>query len=102
MADESKTPLYEDPYCDDEEEEMDRRISQVAFVAYQQAKMKGIPVARYDAEKKAAYLLYPDGHREYVDKPPEKAPASAGLARQGSGQHERRGPRYSPESSGRQ
>ena len=58
MTDESKTPLYEDPYCDDEEE-MDRRISQVAFVAYQQAKMKGIPVARYDAEKKAAYLLYP-------------------------------------------
>ena len=46
MADESKTPLYEYPYCDDEEE-MDRRISQVAFVAYQQAKMKGIPVARY-------------------------------------------------------
>ena len=62
MADESKTPLYEDPHCDDEDEEMDRRISQVAFVAYQQAKMKGIPVARYDAEKKAAYLLYPDGH----------------------------------------
>ena len=66
MADESKAPLYEDPHCDDEDEEMDRRISQVAFVAYQQAKMKGIPVARYDAEKKATYLLYPDGHREYV------------------------------------
>lgn len=29
--------------------------------------MKGIPVARYDAEKKATYLLYPDGHREYVE-----------------------------------
>ena len=42
MADESKTPLYEDPDCD-EEEEMDRRISQVAFVAYQQAKMKAFP-----------------------------------------------------------
>lgn len=41
MADESKAPLYEDPHCDDEDEEMDRRISQVAFVAYQQAKMKG-------------------------------------------------------------
>lgn len=78
MTDESKTPLYEDPYCDDEEE-MDRRISQVAFVAYQQAKMKGIPVARYDAEKKAAYLLYPDGHREYVDKPPEKVPGVSQL-----------------------
>ena len=46
---------------------MDRRISSVTFEAYQRAKMKGIPVARYDAERKAAYLLYPDGHREYVD-----------------------------------
>ena len=27
----------------------------------------------------------------------DAAPASAGLARQGSGQHERRGPRYSPD-----
>ena len=48
--------------------EMDRRIASVAFEAYQRAKMKGIPVARYDAERKAAYLLYPDGHREYVDE----------------------------------
>ena len=72
MVDESKTLRYEGLHCDDEDEEMDRRISQVAFVAYQQAKMKGLPVARYDAEKKATYLLYPDGHREYVDKPPEK------------------------------
>ena len=40
---------------DDEEDdaEMDRRISSVAFEAYQRAKMKGIPVARYGAEKKA-------------------------------------------------
>ena len=46
---------------------MDRRISSVAFEANQRAKMRDIPVARYDAERKAAYLLYPDGHREYVD-----------------------------------
>ena len=59
MADESKTPLYEDLHCDNE-----------------------------DAEKKAAYLLYPDGHREYVDKPPEKVPASAGLAPQNQVQWE--------------
>ena len=81
----AKRCFYEDPHCDDEDEEMDRRISQVAFIAYQQAKMKGLPVARYDAEKKATYLLYPDGHCEYVDKPPEKAPSSAGLAPQKSG-----------------
>lgn len=90
MADESKTPIYEDPHCDDEDEEIDRRISQVAFVAYQQAKMKGLPVARYDAEKKATYLLYPDGHREYVDKPPEKASSSTGLAPQNQVQWEQK------------
>ena len=90
MADESKTLLYEAPHCDDEDEEMDRRISQVAFVAYQQAKMKGLPVARYDAEKKATYLLYPDGHREYVDKPPEKAQSSAGLTPQNQVQWEQK------------
>lgn len=69
---------------------MDRRISQVVFVAYQQAKMKGIPVARYDSEKKATYLLYPDGHREYVEKPPEKAPPSTGLAPQNHVQWEQK------------
>ncbi len=90
MTDESKTLLYEAPHCDDEDEEMDRRISQVAFVAYQQAKMKGLPVARYDAEKKATYLLYPDGHREYVDKPPEKAPSSTGLTPQNQVQWEQK------------
>lgn len=51
---------------EEDDAEMNCRISSVAFEAYQQAKMKGIPVARYDAERKAAYLLYPDGHREYV------------------------------------
>ena len=86
----AKRRFMKTPHCDDEDEEMDRRISQVAFVAYQQAKMKGIPAARYDAEKKAAYLLYPDGHREYVDKPPEKVPASAGLAPQNQVQWEQK------------
>ena len=45
----AKRRFMKTPHCDDEDEEMDRRISQVAFVAYQQAKMKGLPVARYDA-----------------------------------------------------
>ena len=44
----------------------------------------------YDAEKKATYLLYPDGHREYVDKPPEKVSSSAGLAPQNHVQYEQK------------
>lgn len=63
----SKRHTLEELDNEEDDAEMDRRISSVAFEAYQRAKMKGIPVARYDAERKAAYLLYPDGHREYVD-----------------------------------
>ena len=44
----------------------------------------------YDAEKKAAYLLYPDGHREYVNKPPEKVPPSTGLTPQNHVQWEQK------------
>ena len=63
----SKRHTLEELDNEEDDAEIDRRISSVAFEAYQQAKMKGIPVARYDAERKAAYLLYPDGHRAYVD-----------------------------------
>lgn len=63
----SKRHTLEELDNEEDDAEMNCRISSVAFEAYQQAKMKGIPVVRYDAERKAAYLLYPDGHREYVD-----------------------------------
>ena len=63
----SKRHTLEELDNEEDDAEMNCRISSVAFEAYQQAKMKGIPVARYDAERKAAYLLYSDGHREYVD-----------------------------------
>ena len=52
MTDERKSPLYEDTHCDDEDAEMDRRISQVAFVAYQQAKMKSLPVPAMTQRKR--------------------------------------------------
>ena len=42
---------------EEDDAEMDRRISSVAFEAYQRAKMKGIPVTRYDAERRVAYLM---------------------------------------------
>ena len=34
--------------------------------AIEEAKAKGIPIARYDNDLKKAYLEYPDGRREYV------------------------------------
>ena len=30
-------------------------------------KEKGYPIARFDAEKKKAYLEYPDGSRDYIE-----------------------------------
>ena len=30
-------------------------------------RIKGLPTAKYDAEKKQAYLEYPDGRKEYVN-----------------------------------
>ena len=29
-------------------------------------KIKGLPTSGYDAESKRAYILYPDGRKEYV------------------------------------
>ena len=52
---------------EEKDAEMSRCNSSVDFEAYQQTKMKDIPVTRYDAGRRAAYLLYPDGHKEYVE-----------------------------------
>lgn len=35
--------------------------------AIRDTKAKGNPVAKYDLAKKAVYLEYPDGRKEYVD-----------------------------------
>ena len=34
--------------------------------AIEEAKAKGIPIARYDNDLERAYLEHPDGRREYV------------------------------------
>ena len=31
-------------------------------------RIKGLPVARYDMERRQSYLEYPDGRREYREK----------------------------------
>ncbi|MBR5975768.1 MAG: hypothetical protein IK020_11370 [Clostridiales bacterium] len=49
-----------------EDEDMDARARQAVKVAIEKAKFLKKPIARYDEEKKQAYLEYPDGRREYV------------------------------------
>ena len=49
------------------EAEEDRLIKRSVLEAIAKAKACGKPVARYDTEKKKAFLEYEDGNREYID-----------------------------------
>ena len=47
--------------------DMDRRAKAAVKAAIQRAKVCNKPIAKYDARKKKAYLLYPNGVKEYVE-----------------------------------
>ncbi len=47
------------------ETEVDKRFVKAIEIAKEISRAKGKPTCEYDVEKKAPYLLYPDGHREY-------------------------------------
>ncbi|MDR0875166.1 MAG: type II toxin-antitoxin system RelB/DinJ family antitoxin [Clostridiales Family XIII bacterium] len=48
-------------------EDLSRAFSEAAASAVAENQSRGLPVARYDGTKGAAYLEYGDGRREYVD-----------------------------------
>ena len=50
-----------------EEIDMDKRAKAAVNAAIQQAKVCGKPIAKYDARKKKAYLLYPNGEKKYIN-----------------------------------
>lgn len=50
-----------------EELDMDKRAKAAVKAAIQRAKVCNKPIAKYDARKKKAYLLYPNGEKEYVN-----------------------------------
>lgn len=49
------------------EEETDKRAKSATHAAIVKAKVCKTPIARYDFEKKMAYLEYEDGKREYIE-----------------------------------
>ena len=55
-----------DSTCGISDEELTQRFKESIRIDDEIRKIKGLPVARYDDEKKQAYLEYPDGRREYV------------------------------------
>ena len=52
--------------CGISDEEMTRRFEESIRIDEEVRKVQGLPVARYDADEKKAYLLYPDGRIQYV------------------------------------
>ncbi len=52
---------------DFEEEDLalTERMIEVVQLHNQKAHAKGLPIAKYDQERKQPYLLYPDGTRSY-------------------------------------
>ena len=55
-----------DSTCGISDEELTRRFEESIRIDEEIKRMKGTPVARYDAKIKKAYLLYPDGRIQYV------------------------------------
>ena len=59
-------PEERDQYLTDSDKEMDLRANAAVEAAINKAKICKKPIARYDVEKKAAYIEYPDGRIKYV------------------------------------
>lgn len=54
--------------CGISDDELTERFKEAIRIDNEIKKIKGAPIAGYDVEKKAAYLEYPDGRREYATK----------------------------------
>ncbi len=55
-----------DSMCGVSDDELDKRFIEAVRIDNEIKKIKGTPIAKYDYEKKAPYLEYPDGRREYA------------------------------------
>lgn len=54
--------------CGLSDEELTERFKASIRIDDEIRRIKGLPTAKYDTEKKQAYLEYPDGRIEYVRK----------------------------------
>lgn len=53
---------------DIEDQDMDKRAVAAVKSAINKAKVCNKPIAKYDARRKQAYVLMPDGEKKYVQK----------------------------------
>lgn len=57
-----------DSTCGISDDELTERFKAAISIDNEIKRIKGVPIAGYDEEKKAAYLEYPDGRRKYATK----------------------------------
>jgi hypothetical protein len=57
-----------DSTCGLSDDELTKRFEEAVRIENEIKKIKGHPIAKYDYTKKAPYLEYPDGRKEYVEK----------------------------------
>ena len=55
-----------DSTCGVSDDELTKRFVEAIRIDNEIKKITGIPIQKYDNEKKQPYLEYPDGRREYV------------------------------------
>ena len=55
-----------DSTCGVSDDELTKRFVEAIRIDNEIKKIKGVPIQKYDNEKKQPYLEYPDGRREYV------------------------------------
>lgn len=55
-----------DSTCGITDDELTERFKEAIRIDNEIKKIKGAPIAGYDAEKKVAFLEYPDGRRKYA------------------------------------
>lgn len=55
-----------DSMCGISDDEITKRFNDAIRIGNEISRIKGTPITRYDTEKKAVYLEYPDGHIEYA------------------------------------
>ncbi len=66
-----KEEFYEnelDSMCGVSDEEMTYRFREAIRIENEIKKVKGLPIAKYDANTKISYIEYPDGRIEYAEE----------------------------------
>ena len=56
-----------DSTCGVSDDELTKRFIEAVRIENEIKRIKGVPIAGYDEEKKAAYLEYSDGRRKYAE-----------------------------------